>query len=222
MENTSLTSPCRLEPVNLHDTDQFAELQKQRVICGWSFEEKTLETWRDKQQVGVKSLFWITIPDSSTKDNHRIRAGHISLNTYCDPPELDLARADKSVLTISSFFLLPEYRAYGLGKRVMALVEEIAVIEPYGSPRCRFITLTALSNRHLYDDGPECRGVWEKLGIPPPSFSIKEWYEKLGYVSWKEEPLYDEIGLDGQVVWLWEAFMRKEVQSESASKLLDC
>jgi hypothetical protein len=71
------------------------------------------------------------------------------------------------------------------------------------------ITLTTLSTRHIYDDGPECRGVWEKLGKSPPSFSIKEWYEKLGYVSWKEEPLYEDIALDGQVVKLWEAFMRR-------------
>ncbi|KFY15864.1 hypothetical protein V492_01711 [Pseudogymnoascus sp. VKM F-4246] len=218
MATTSLALLCRLEPVNLHDADQFAEIQRQRVICGWSFDLQTLQTWKDKQQAAVKSLFWITVPDSSTESNYPIRAGHISLNAYCDPPDLDLARADKSVLTIGSFFLLPEYRAHGLGQRAMALVEEIAVVEPYGSPRCRFITLTALSKRHIDDDGPEWRGVWERLGKSPPSFSIKEWYEKLGYISWKEEPLYEEVALDGQVVKIWEAFMRKEVQATSSSE----
>jgi hypothetical protein len=98
----------------------------------------------------------------------------------------------------------------------MRLVEEMAVVEPYGSPRCRFITLNAQSKRYLYDEGPEWRGLWARLGMTPPAFSIQEWYESLGYVSWKEEPLYEERTLDGEVVKLWEAYMRKEVQSETS------
>lgn len=58
---------------------------------------------------------------------------------------------------------------------------------------------------------PGCMGETDfpSFGKSPPSFSIKEWYEKLGYVSWTEEPLYEDIALDGQVVKLWEAFMRR-------------
>lgn len=94
----------------------------------------------------------------------------------------------------------------------MEKAEEIATLEPYGSPRCRFITLNALSKRHIYDEGPAWKGIWERLGISPPPFSIQEWYEKLGYVSWKEKPLYKEKALDAGVIKLWEAFMREEVQ----------
>lgn len=217
MRTTSLASECRLEPTNLHDVDQFAEIQRQRVICGWHYDPQTLQEWKSKQQQGLKSLFWITVPNPSNESNEPFHAGHISLDAYCDPPETGLARTDKSVLTISSFFILPEYRAYGLGRRVMGLVEDMAVLEPYGSRHCRCITLNALSKRHMYDEGPEWRGIWERLGMPLPSFSIQEWYEKIGYVSWKEEPLYEEEALDGQVIKLWEAFMRKEMQPRSSA-----
>lgn len=93
----------------------------------------------------------------------------------------------------------------------MGLVEELAVTEPYGSPRCRFVTLTGLSKRYVYDEGPEWRGMWARIGMTPPSFSVQEWYEQLGYVSWKSEPLYEEKALNGEVIKLWEAFMRKEM-----------
>lgn len=204
-------SQCRLEPVNLSDAGQFAEIQRQRLICGWHHDPQTLQKWKAKQQEGLKNLFWITIPNPSSKENNIIRTGHISLDAYTDPPEPDLARADKSVLTVSSFFILPEYRSYGLGRRAMGLVEELAITEPYGSPRCRFITLTGLSKRYVYDEGLEWRGMWMRIGMTPPSFSVQEWYEKLGYVSWKEEPLYEEKALNGEVIKLWEAFMRKEM-----------
>jgi hypothetical protein len=93
----------------------------------------------------------------------------------------------------------------------MHLVEELAVREPYGSPGCRAITLTALSKRYLYEEGPEWRGVWERMGVEMPGFSIQEWYEKLGYVAWMEKPVYEERALDGGVIRLVEAFMRKEL-----------
>ncbi|GFF23429.1 hypothetical protein IFM61606_08829 [Aspergillus udagawae] len=216
MKVESISTKCLLEPANLQDAEQFAELQRQRIICGWLCDPQTLQKWKQKQQENLKALFWITIPDPSTGDDKgiRIRAGHIALDAYCDPPEPDLARADKSVQTISSFFVLPEYRSYGLGRRAMRLIEEMAVGEPYGSPRCRFVTLNALSKRYVYDEGPDWRGLFERLGMSPPSYSIQEWYESLGYVSWKEEPLYEVRTLDGEVVKLREAFMRKELQSE--------
>lgn len=205
---TATSQKCDLEPISLHDADQFAEIQRQRLICGWHYDEETLQKWKAKQQDGLKNLFWIIFHNFNNR-NSPIRAGHISLDAYCDPPELDIARGDKSVLTISSFFILPEYRAYGLGRRAMSLIEEMAIREPYGSTNCRSIALTALSKRYIYEEGPEWRGMWERIGSSMPSFSIQEWYEKIGYVSWKEEPLYEEKTLDGGVITLWEAFMRK-------------
>lgn len=207
---------CHLEPVDLQDPDQFTEIQRQRIICGWDHDAHTLQQWKEKQQEGLKSLFWITVSTPGDGSHQIKRAGHIALDAYSDPPDPGLARADKSILTIHSFFLLPEYRAAGLGRRAMGLIEDLATTEPYGSRHCRFVTLCALSKRYVYDDRPEWRGVWERLGTSAPSFSIQEWYEKGGYETWKEEPLYEEKALDGEVIKLWEAFMRKRVEPGDA------
>jgi GNAT superfamily N-acetyltransferase len=207
------TSECRLDPIDLHDADQFSELQRQRVLCGWDYDPEILKKWKKKQEEKLKNLFWITI-NLTDSDNASVRAGHISLNadTSFDPPELrNLPHVENCVLSISAFYILPKYRSGGLGQRVMQRIEEMAVQEPYGSANCRFIALNAMSKRHMYDDGREWRGIWERMGMSPPSFSIQEWYEMLGYVSWKEEPLHEQKALDGGIVKIWEAFMRKEI-----------
>ncbi|CRG90241.1 hypothetical protein PISL3812_07284 [Talaromyces islandicus] len=217
MENTSKS---RLDPIDLRDAGQFSELQRQRVLCGWDFDSETLKKWEKKQEARLKNLFWIittrTTTDPDKQDNKPIRAGHISLDdagTSFNPPEVQsLPRVEeKCVLSVSTFFILPEHRSSGLGRWVMQRIEELAVQEPYGSPSCRFIALNALSKKHVYDEGWEWKGIWERMGKAPPSFSIQEWYEMLGYVSWKEEPLYEEKALNGDVIHLWEAFMRKEI-----------
>ncbi|EAW12195.1 uncharacterized protein ACLA_061570 [Aspergillus clavatus NRRL 1] len=206
---------CALEPIHLDNPNHFAKLQTQRQLCGWDHEITTLKKWATKQREGLKSLFWIAIPDPSiTNINSTIYVGHIALDAYADPPDPDLARADKSILTVHSFFIMPEYRALRLGRRAMALVEEMAVEEP----RCRLITLTALSKRYMYEEGPEGRGIWARIGMDQPAFSIQEWYEKGGYVAWKEGPLYEASTVDGGVVVLWEAFMRKEVRVEGCAE----
>ncbi|KAA8643366.1 hypothetical protein EYZ11_012889 [Aspergillus tanneri] len=213
-----MSAPCYLEPINLQDADQLAELLRQRVLCGWDHTPEKLQQWKTKQAEGLKSLFWITTTNSNHNNNNHngenesILAGHISLDAYSDPPDAELARADKSVLAIQTFFILPEYRALRLGRRAMDLAERMAVQEPYGSPNCSVMALTALSKRYMYDEGPEGRGFWDRIGMPMPEFSIQEWYEKLGYVGWKEEPRYQEKTVDGGVVWLWEVFMRKELK----------
>lgn len=213
MTTTALPSQCHLVPMDLSSEDHFAELERQRIICGWYKDQQTLQNWKRKQQEGLKNLFWITVPDLQTPDGVPIHVGHISLDAYCDPPELDLARPDKSRLAISTFFILPEYRSLRLGRQAVRLIEQMAVVEPYGSSRCEFIALMAQSKRHIYDEGPEWKGVWARLGMSPPAFSIQEWYEKLGYVTWKEGPLYKETALDGQVIDLWEALMQKDLKS---------
>lgn len=211
MAPSSLASQCRLEPIKLQDADQFEEMRQQRIACGWFYDTPTIQEWREKQEENLKSLFWITVPNVSDGMNMSVHVGHVALNAYGDPPKVGLGRADKSVLSISSLFILPEYSAQGLGRRVMELLEEVAAVEPYGSPHCRFLALTALSKRHLYDEGPQWRGIWERLGSSPPRFCVQEWYERLGYVGWKEEWLYEEQTPDGEVVKLMEVFMRKEL-----------
>lgn len=204
----SPASQCRLEPINLHDPDQYAEVRRQRLLCGWDHEPATLEQWKLKQAEGLKSFFWITIP-SSTAEEPAMRAGHISLDGYSEPPDPELSRTDKSILALQTFFVLPEYRALRLGGRAMELIEELALTEPYGSPGCKAIALTAISKRYMYEEGPDGRGLWERVGREIPPGSIEEWYEKRGYVTWKVEPRYEVETVDGGTVWLWEAYMRK-------------
>lgn len=218
MENIS---DFRLDPIDFHDAGQFSELQSQRRLCGWDYDTEILKTWASKQEARIKNMFWITANNTSDSDeqgtdNKPVRVGHISLDVAAPsftPPELqNLPRVEKQVLSLSTFFILPKHRSSGLGRRVVQRLEEMAVQEPYGSANCRFIALNALSKRHMYDEGWEWKEIWARMGEEPPKFSIQEWYEKLGYVSWKEEQLHQQEGVvNGDIVLLWEAFMRKEI-----------
>ncbi|KAI9035938.1 uncharacterized protein KD926_002603 [Aspergillus affinis] len=218
MANPFLASQCRLEPINLNEPDQFSEMERQRLVCGWDHEPSKIEKWKLKQNEGLKSFFWIIIPNPNPKANLNsdsdsdtienpptIRIGHISLDAYSDPPDPELSRADKSILAIQTFFVLPEYRSLRVGAHALALVEELAVREP----NCRVIALTALSKRYMYEEGPEGRGLWERIGDEMPPGSIQEWYEQKGYVAWKEEPRYEKELVNGGTYWLRETFMRK-------------
>ncbi|KAH8424993.1 uncharacterized protein LDX57_002739 [Aspergillus melleus] len=227
------TPPLILIPVNLADGKEYTEFQRQRTICGWSFSDETLAFYREKQEQKLKSLFWITIPDpdapsmvvttsacgttesepTETEAYSTLRAGHISLDAYNDPPhDLDLAAADKSTLAIQNFFLLPEYRKLGLGHAAMDRLESLARTEPYGSPNCQFLALSTLSKRYIYQEGPEWRDLWAKFGMEVPEFSAHAWYETRGYELFKEEPRYPITSEDGKIeVKLVLAFLRKRV-----------
>ncbi|PYH43053.1 GNAT family N-acetyltransferase [Aspergillus saccharolyticus JOP 1030-1] len=212
------TPTCHLTPINLHDPAEHAEMQRQRRICGWDHEAETIEGWKLKQDEGLKSFFWICIPDPTTTSTTiqaavTIRAGHIALDAYSDPPDEGLARADRSILTIQTFFILPEYRAMGLGRRAMDLVEErAATVE---QPHCRSLALTTKSERHYLDESPEGTGVWARTGSQPPLQGCSQWwYARRGYVTWKEEARWSEVGVDGSEVVFYAAFMRKEVKPQ--------
>ncbi|EAW10394.1 GNAT family N-acetyltransferase [Aspergillus clavatus NRRL 1] len=201
---------CTLIPINLHNPDEYAELKAQRVQCGWDSTDTALLKWRAKQDENLKSFFWITVPSESAPSK-AIRVGHISLDAYSDPPDLGLASPDKSTLTIQNFFIRPEHRGSGLGNHVLALAEGMATQEPWGSPRCRFVTINTLSKRYFYAEGPEGKGMWARLGGPAPKICNAEWYERRGYVWWKSEPRYQERTSEGEEVRLWADFMRKAV-----------
>ncbi|KAH8424956.1 uncharacterized protein LDX57_002702 [Aspergillus melleus] len=218
MSTPSVASQCRLEPINLNDPDHFNEVRRHRLVCGWDHEPSTLEKWKLKQNEGLKNFFWITMPNSScnlhrnsdsdsdsSQNTPTIRIGHISLDAYSDPPDPELSRADKSILAIQTFFVLPEYRSLRVGARALALAEELARREP----NCRVIALTALSKRYMYDEGLDGKGLWERIDEEMPPGSIQEWYEKKGYVGWKEEPRYETELKGGGTYWLREVFMRK-------------
>ncbi|RDW92925.1 uncharacterized protein DSM5745_00247 [Aspergillus mulundensis] len=197
-----------LVPINLNDRSEWEELRQHRLACGWDHSPESLELWRQKQKAGLKSFFWVTTTAATTDDGEQtpIRAGHISLDAYAEPADWDLANADKTNLTIQTFFILPKYRAGGLGRAAMKLVEALATEEPYGSKNCEYITLNCMSKAHYYD---EVLGPILKRTLP---ICNEEWYEKQGYVAWKTEPRYeDKLDLPDREKIIWDAtFMRKK------------
>ncbi|KAJ0418225.1 hypothetical protein BJY00DRAFT_288134 [Aspergillus carlsbadensis] len=216
---------CTLVPINLDDPSEYEELRQQRLVCGWNNTPEALALWHEKQRAGLKAFFWITTtkaaPSSETESKSesgsespepsplRIRAGHISLDAYTEPPDCNVANTSKTRLTIRTFFILPEHRSSGLGRASMTQIESLAGHEPYGSPHCEFTTLDCLSKEHYYDPvlGPEVRKVMPICN--------QEWYERMGYVVWKVEPRYeDTVVLEGgevrEIVYK-AAFMRKAV-----------
>lgn len=201
--------PCTLIPINLHNPAEFAELKQQRRKCGWDYDDANLIAWRDKQDANLKSFFWITVPSQSTDANapRSIRAGHISLDSYANPPDPELATADRSNLTIQTFFIDPVHRG-GLGRKAMDIVEAMASEEPYGSPKCKYLTLNGLSRRYFYEE----THFWDKLDRVRPAVCAVEWYERRGYVYWKSEPRYHEPLLEGEDAIIWADFLRKPLR----------
>ncbi|PYI00867.1 hypothetical protein BO78DRAFT_401757 [Aspergillus sclerotiicarbonarius CBS 121057] len=208
-----------LTPINLHNPTEYTHLQHHRTLCGWDFTDEALLSWREKQAAGLKSFFWITIPNPNPNQNDHdaestseaIRAGHISLDSYADPPDPELAHPDRSILTIQTFFILPEYRAGGLGRQAMALVEELATKAPFGSPACKYITVNTTSKGYYVDEGK--MAVMERIR-GKGGFPVVLWYERLGYMWWKTEPRYKyrESGMVGEEeVWIEADFLRKRV-----------
>jgi GNAT superfamily N-acetyltransferase len=237
-----ITEKLSLLPINLNDPAQHAGFKQQRVICGWDYSDEALQMFIEKQEKRLKSLFWIMIQRkvqangkqesgddvfvtqdangyaaddnavSSSATLFTIRAGHISLDSYTEPADPELALEDRSIMTVQTFFILPEYRTGGVGRAAMDLVEELATQEPYGSPHCHTLALTTVSKKHIEIDAPEWRGLWKKCGLDVPPFSNETWYEKLGYVYWKEEPRYNAVALDGSPLHIIASFMRKELR----------
>lgn len=202
---------CILKPVNLHDCNELELLRAQRKECGWDYETARLDTWRSAADAGTKCLFWITMP-SSTTDQPFVTAGHISLDSIssCETYGLELARPDKSLLNVSTFFVSSEHRAKGIGREAVAQVERLATSEPYGSPSCTAITIMSLSCKYVEDGSwRSCYVRW--TGEEPLSY--ERWYAKLGYVKWKEEACTKGTGKDGEDFVLVEAFMRKRLDT---------
>jgi GNAT superfamily N-acetyltransferase len=201
---------CNLVPVNLHEKTQFEELRRQRVLCGW--DQDHVSQWRDAMDAKLKSLFWIHVKPAA-EDDYKM-AGHISLDSQASPPDPELANPDRSVMTISTFFIFPEHRSGGIGRAAMETLEGYATHEPYGSPDCKEIALTTISRRYTEDDGEEWRGVYKRRGMDAPikGRSNEDWYVRQGYVKFKEEPRYRDRLLDGTEIMLLASFLRKPLQ----------
>ncbi|KAF2218650.1 hypothetical protein BDZ85DRAFT_269999 [Elsinoe ampelina] len=223
--------------VDLDDPKQAAIMLAQRKICGWGADN--IRVWHKYIKSGERAMFWIALPSSSAaatsvprsdaldcipsskdgKEDQFLLVGHTALD-WIDLPVEDhfqvddtLTAEDGSVLTISSLCIMPEFKAYGLGTWSMQKLEEMAQQKPYGSPNCRAIAVNTLSDRHVKGGipGPEGLDMFPNLGIPIPDRSNVGWFEKMGYVRYKEEKRYEAKGINGNTVYIWAVFLRKEL-----------
>lgn len=198
---------CQLQRIEIDVQNQYQRLQSQRKECGWYYEDAYLNRWREAALIGAKCLFWI-MASSSISEQPAVFAGHISLDSVSEyeDPEHELTRPDKSLLTISTFFVLPEFQGQGLGSQAIAQVERLARLEPYGHPRCSAITIMSLSCRYVEDAVLRARYT-EWTGETPSSY--ERWYARIGYLKWKEEACTRVTTPSSEVVLLIEVFMRK-------------
>ncbi|KAI9708637.1 MAG: hypothetical protein M1820_003855 [Bogoriella megaspora] len=204
---------CTLVLVNLSDQEQTDEFRRQRQICGWDFDDRFIEFCRTEIEAKTKALFWITIPSPPTQaESTTIRAGHISLDSKSSDPEI--ARLDKSILTITTLFVLPEHRLKGLGQDAFLKVEQLATQEPYGSANCRTIALNAVNWKFKFLDSEEWHDYWEepRRKTTYPKTQNVQWYQKLGYKAFKEEPRFPNELVDGTKIVFAAVFLRKELR----------
>lgn len=173
--------PFSLNPIDFDSKAECDELLVQRKLCGWRFSQEDIDHWRDMVQRGAKHFFWITLPSRDS-----VRAGHVALASEAEPPHADLAKPDKSVLTISNFFVMPGYRSLGLGRLTMDRLEDWATKEPYGSVNCKAMAVDTVARRFVEDD--ELREMFSIAGVPAPEkgSSTEDWYTRRGYVKFSE------------------------------------
>lgn len=97
----------KFEPFDVNDDAQFEQLRAERILCGWDYTPQHISKWRDMMRRKVKQLFWIQMIDDESVDGIKYRTvGHISLDSEASPPDPDLAREDRSVMTIATFYVM--------------------------------------------------------------------------------------------------------------------
>jgi ribosomal protein S18 acetylase RimI-like enzyme len=204
------TQSSMLEPMNLHNTTEFNELLRQRVVCGWDFSLSSLESWRSAATAQTLSMFWIVSPSLSQLPAPQRYSGHIMAQRKIEPLHNELSQH------IFNLFILPEHRCGGLGRAAVQALEEAAKVEPYGSPSCKAISLNALSRRYIEDDGEEWRGMYTRLcaslgiEVPAKGSGTEDWYTRMGFVKYEEKPMYP-VELDGNKFLLNAALLRKDL-----------
>src|ERR1700753_3179343 len=99
-----------LEPMNLHNTTEFDELLRQRVICGWDCSPTDVESWRAAADAHTISVFWIVPSSLSHLPTPQRHVGHVSMGSRSEPPDDKHADADTPVQHIFNLFILPEPR----------------------------------------------------------------------------------------------------------------
>ncbi|KAG6358926.1 hypothetical protein INS49_012446 [Diaporthe citri] len=200
MSTTTPAQPkCTLEPANLREQSQVDELLRQRKICGWKTRPSDMASWKERAEARTTTLFWIkptAHPD--------LRVGHISL---------DRVSGDPSTIKIADLFVLPEQRGGGIARAAFQAVEELATVGPYGSEECRTLKIDTLSRKYSYDE--EMRREYTQLtGVEPnpKGATNEEWYGRMGYVTYKEEPTYPEGESRPSGKLLLASFMKKEIR----------
>lgn len=214
MEKPTATEAAQksiLEPMNLHDTVQFDELLRQRIICGWAKTTSTLESWRAAIDKGTLAMFWVVPPSVVDQPAPQRLIGHISTQKKFGSPD------GPPAVHIADLFILPEHRLKGFGGAAVRALESWAKDEPYGSPDCKSITLNALNMRYIEDDGPEWRPFYARvcasLNIPMPEkgTSNEDWYARMGYLKERVDPMYP-VTLDGKDILLLATSLRKPLE----------
>lgn len=198
--NADESGSLMLIPINLHSEQEVAELLQQRQICGWNYLPSNTDAWREMMDNGTKTMFWIMLPS-----NENIRAGHISLASEATPPHPEIARLDKTIMTISTFFTMPEYRGLGLGSSAVDRLVELAKHPPYGSEHCSAIVIDTMRKAEVTD---EWKALWNSKGLQAPG-SGEDWYASRGFVKFHEEFRYEDSAPAVGNVRIKAAFMRR-------------
>ena len=159
--------------------------------------------------------------------------GHISIDAddFDTHPSEILYPPDGKTLSLTTLFILPCFRKYGLGTWTLheceRLIRSGAVVPATGqstsqsspSPssledrKCSLITLSCLSGRHYFEDTPEGRAMWATAGrpnLPNKKRYLGSWYSSMGYEKYHEQPKYLLHGTHGEPLW-WAEFWRKRV-----------
>lgn len=208
----------KLVPADLDDPSQYETLHSQRLTCGWNHDTAYLTNLRNSIQRKERTLFWITLPSLLSPHSN---AGHVSLDL---PTQKDSDYGfGPSILShpstkISMLFITPAARELKLklGDRTMALLERMSTEPDFGRADCRYVYVDALSKRYTREEGPENRGIWQRLGLRERARDepcTQEWFDRRGYKAYHSKPHYANTALDGNEVKLEAVFMRKEVGS---------
>ncbi|KAK4698748.1 hypothetical protein P7C70_g7523, partial [Phenoliferia sp. Uapishka_3] len=223
----SPTTPIRFVRFQPDLPRDVAELERQRVLCGWGLEH--VPVWRDEVRRGDKGLFWI-FPKPGFEDKYPVPddeplnledgqgpahpdpsfrpLGHISLDWTDYMNDNSLANRDEGLLTLATFFILVSQHGRGLGNAAMDEAEALAASPVFAA---KFLTLNTMLGKNTASQ------EWnERVGIKynPGARVNQNWYRKRGYVEYKEEPRYHFTNPGTGVSQVLEAvFMKRDLAS---------
>lgn len=222
------TPTATLVPIDLNDAHHRAILHDQRLLCGWGAQK--IPRWAASAAAGTRSFFWICpsaasatataspLPTIEHEGQRHTPVGHVSLdkvdiNEPDVAPDTSLADPAAHVLTITSLFVLPLFRRLGLAAFAMGECERLAKVPPFGDADAVAITVNTLNWRYCVGglEGPDGVGRWEKEETKTVPRSSAPWYQRRGYVMYKEAVRYYGVNVDGEKTEWVASFLRKEL-----------